>query len=371
MATSDRTKPVERLQTEFWRTYVHVGVLTYGLGGMAALGYVLATPHGPHRGILITLDAATVAASVGLFWWLGLRLTPTRWRTQFFTSWTISTFAFIAAGAVLDGGTTSPMSYFLVLPLLFAGLAYPARTVATLTGIGAATATIVGVTAAHPNASATALLATTMVVAGLLTGAVARNRARLTGALVEAATHDGLTHCMTRRAFYDRLEHELARSRRYGKPFSVLLADLDNLKLLNDQWGHETGDEALRLLSGALQTEARGTDVVGRVGGDEFGLILPEAGAAEADVVAERLLGAIRDSTGGLSITASLGAATWLGPRDRTDTLMHRADVALYRAKQLGRNRYHSTEAPGASSGPSRTAPTSGERGAGRAQGTR
>lgn len=338
------SRPVDRLQEDFWRHYVHVGVITYGLGGLAGLGYVLATPHGPHRGALLVLDAVSVGASIGLFWWLGVRLTRTRWRTAFFSSWTMTTFAFIGTGAVLDGGTASPMSYFLVLPLLFAGLAYSGRTVSTLTCVGMLVGTIVGVTAAQPDAAATVLLVATMLIAGLLTGSMARNRARLTGALVDAATHDGLTMCLTRRAFYDRLQHEVDRCRRYGKAFSVVLADLDHLKSLNDDWGHDAGDEALRSLAGALRGEARGTDVVGRLGGDEFGLVLPETGANDVGGVADRLLRAIRAAEGTLSITASLGTASWSGPKDRADALMHRADVALYRAKKSGRDRYCSAE---------------------------
>lgn len=331
---------VDDLQADFWRNYVHVGTVTYSLGGVAALAYILATPHGPHRGILLVLDASTVAASFGIFWWLGIRLVPTRWRTPFFSSWTVSTFAFIGLGAILDGGTDSPMSYLLVLPLLFAGLAYPPRTVSTLTAVGMITATLVGVLAHHVSPASTVMLVTSLLIAGVLTAAFARSRGRLTDALVDGATHDDLTRCLTRRAFYDRLDHELARSRRYGKPFSVFLADLDNLKMLNDHWGHESGDEALRLLSGALRSEARGTDLVGRLGGDEFGVILPETSAADAAGVAERLLGAVRDADGAVSVTASIGSATWQGPGETTASLVHRADGALFAAKKAGRDAY-------------------------------
>ena len=337
---------VEDLQADFWRNYVHVGTVTYTLGGVAALAYILATPHGSHRGILLGLDASTVGASFGIFWWLGLRLVPTRWRTPFFSSWTVSTFAFIGAGAILDGGTDSPMSYFLVLPLLFAGLAYPPRTVSTLTVVGMITATLVGLLSHHVSAASTVMLVASLLIAGVLTAAFARSRGRLTDALVEGATHDGLTGCLTRRAFYDRLDHEIARSRRYGKPFSVFLADLDNLKVLNDHWGHESGDEALRLLSAALRSEARGTDLVGRLGGDEFGVILPETGAADAPAVAERLLAAIRGADGAVSVTASLGGATWQGEGETTESLVHRADVALYGVKQAGRDSYLCADPP-------------------------
>lgn len=345
VAMQARSK-VELIEAGFWRAYVHIGVITYGLGGLAALGYALATPHGPHRGALLILDGGSVAASVGLFWWLGLRLVPTRWRTPFFGIWTMSTFAFVASAAVLDGGIQSPLSYFLVLPLLFAGLAYPPRTVSTLSGVGVVVAAVVGLAGSRTDAAATILLATAMVVAGILATSMARNRNRLTTALVDAATHDGLTRCLTRRAFYERLHHEAARSQRYGRRFGVIVADLDELKVLNDRGGHEAGDEALRVLADALVGAARGTDLVGRLGGDEFALLLPEAGSEDTQVAAERLLERIRAAETAVAVTASLGGASWSGPADDPDALMQRADRALYAAKRAGRDRFRFSVSP-------------------------
>ncbi|HZU79664.1 MAG TPA: GGDEF domain-containing protein, partial [Acidimicrobiales bacterium] len=264
------------LEHSYWRSYVHVGVVSYLLGGVAVLGYALGA-GGAHRVALVALDVASMAATITVFWWIGLRLVDTPWRTPFFATWTLSTYLFVGVGIGLDGGTRSPLSYLLVMPLLFAGLAYSRRTVVTLTAVGVVVAVVVGATTDRGSAAATALLATAMAVAGVLTSAMARSRARLTGALVEAANHDSLTGCMTRRAFYERLHHEARRAQRYGTPFTLVLADLDNLKALNDHGGHEAGDEALRALSDALRTASRGTDLVGRLGGDEFAVILPES----------------------------------------------------------------------------------------------
>jgi diguanylate cyclase (GGDEF)-like protein len=192
----------------------------------------------------------------------------------------------------------------------------------------------------------TVLLTTGMFVAGVLATSTARNRQRLIRALVAAASTDWLTDTMTRRGFYERLDHELARARRYGGPVSVILADLDNLKLLNDAGGHEAGDEALREIADALRSAARATDFIGRLGGDEFALLLPGAGTEEAVVVSERLLQAVRAEADS-ALTASLGVAEWAGPPERGEALLRRADAALYSAKRSGRDRYAVSTPPG------------------------
>ena len=329
-------RSVRALQQEFWRAYLHVGVVSYGLGGIVAVAYLLATPHGPHRGALLALDGVSVLATLGVFWWVGIRLVPTRWRTPFFAIWTLSTLGFIGAGAVLDGGTSSPLAFFLLHPLIFAGLAYPPRTASTLTGAAVVDAVVVGALSRHPELWPTLLLASAMLIGGLLTSAVARNRARMTAAIVETAVHDGLTGCLTRRAFYDRLQHEVSRAQRYGTTFAVVLADLDRLKALNDEGGHEHGDEALQRLAAVLMASARSSDLVGRLGGDEFAVLLPQAGPEDAVAIARRLVEAI-GTPGHPSITASLGVAVWAGPDDGVEALLHRADTAMYGAKRAGR----------------------------------
>ena len=325
------------LQVELWRAYIHVGALTYALAGIVVLAYLLATPHGSHRGALLVLDVASMAATLGMFWWVGIRLVPTRWRTPFFGIWTISTLGFVGAGAILDGGTSSPLSFYLLHPLIFAGLAYPPRTASTLTGVAMADAVVVGALSRQPSLWHTLMLSSAVLAGGLLTTAVARNRDRMTSAIVEAANHDGLTGCLTRRAFYERLEHEASRARRYGTRFAVVLADLDLLKARNDERGHQYGDDALRRLARVLMTSARSSDLVGRLGGDEFAVLLPQAGTEDSTAIARRLVEAIRGA-GRPAITASLGVAVWAGPDDGVEELLRRADSAMYGAKRAGRD---------------------------------
>ena len=331
----------------FWRSYVYVGVLTYSLGAVAVVSYALTT-SGPHRRAIVILGGLSLIASVGPFRLLGLRLVSTTWSKTFFGSWAASTFVLIAVGAVLDGGVRSPIAYFLVLPMLFVGLAYSAGTVTLLAGFGVLTTLAVGVLTPDRSWPTTAFLAVGMVIAGVITAAAAANRDRLMRQLVEAASLDALTGCLSRGAFEERLEHESTLARRHGTAFSVIVADVDNLKTLNDASGHHCGDRALRLLATVLRQGARETDVVGRLGGDEFAMLLHETGQEAAMTAALRLNEALRDVAGSDMVTASLGVSTWLGPNDGPEALLRRADEALYVAKRSGRDRAQMWEAPAA-----------------------
>ena len=155
---------------------------------------------------------------------------------------------------------------------------------------------------------------------------------------MDAASHDSLTGCLSRGAFQERLEHESMRARRHHSTFSLIVADVDDLKAHNDSSGHHSGDRALRLLAGVLCQAARETDVVGRLGGDEFAMLLPETDHEAGLRAATRMNEALHDVTGSDSVTASLGVSTWLGSDDGPDALLRRADEALY-AAETGRSR--------------------------------
>ncbi len=322
----------------FWRGYVHIGVLTYGMGAMVVMVYTLTTP-GPHRQAMLLLGCLSLIAAFGPFQWLGMRVVTTRWSAVYFTSWAALTFVFIAVGAVLDGGVRSPISYFLVMPMLFAGLAYSAGTVVFLTAFGVVTTWVVGMLTPHPSWPSTAFLAVSIVIAGLITSAAALNRDRLLRQLLDAASLDALTGCLSRGAFQERLDHESIRARRHESTFSLIVADVDNLKALNDSSGHHSGDSALRLLANVLSEEARETDVVGRLGGDEFAMVLHDTGQEDALAAATRLGAALREVHDTDPVTASLGVSTWLGDDDAPDAVLRRADEALYAAKRAGRDR--------------------------------
>jgi diguanylate cyclase (GGDEF)-like protein len=172
--------------------------------------------------------------------------------------------------------------------------------------------------------------------------------------LERLANQDGLTGLPNRRSVFARLEVEFHRARRHHKALSVLMLDIDHFKAFNDRFGHQAGDEALRAVGSALTAGVRTYDCPGRYGGEEFVCLLPEAGEAEALVVAERLrqgIASLRLALPGapngeaqdaaeVRVTVSIGVATW--PAVPSETLVDfiaAADRALYQAKARGRNR--------------------------------
>jgi diguanylate cyclase (GGDEF)-like protein len=159
----------------------------------------------------------------------------------------------------------------------------------------------------------------------------------------EAAFTDHLTGLANRRRFERQLEREVARTRRYGRPFCLLLLDIDHFKLVNDSHGHEAGDEALRQLANALQAGTRGIDTAARIGGEEFAVILPETDSLRGCEVAERLreeIGAMDTRPAG-RITVSIGLAECTVASGDARDLFSIADAALYEAKHAGRDRVH------------------------------
>lgn len=159
------------------------------------------------------------------------------------------------------------------------------------------------------------------------------------------ARTDPLTGCLNRRALGDALDQELDRARRYGLAVSLLLADIDRFKDVNDKRGHVTGDSVLRQLGEMLAREARSVDIVARYGGEEFVVVMPETALEGATNFAERLRKRVEGhdfadpGENPLHVTISVGLATF--PDDRvksTESFVNRADQALYRAKNDGRN---------------------------------
>ncbi len=164
-------------------------------------------------------------------------------------------------------------------------------------------------------------------------------RRRLARRLRELATHDDLTGCLRYHAFGEALEIESSRARRYGPVFSVVMADIDSFKEINDANGHQVGDATLRAVALALAEGGRGADVIGRIGGDEFAILLPETDAHEVLRVAHRLQQAVRVVRTPVPVTVSYGVSSWCGPNDGAADVIRRADRALYSAKEAGRDR--------------------------------
>jgi diguanylate cyclase (GGDEF)-like protein len=155
------------------------------------------------------------------------------------------------------------------------------------------------------------------------------------------ATTDALTGLFNRRHFEIRLREELARWQRYRTPVSLLIFDVDGLKPINDQSGHEAGDAALRMVADALRATCRTTDVIARLGGDEFAVLAPLTHAAEAIDLAERVRSVVREMHSQWGrVTVSVGVAdSQQSVAAHPEALLAAADQALYVAKAAGRDR--------------------------------
>lgn len=161
--------------------------------------------------------------------------------------------------------------------------------------------------------------------------------------LAKLATTDSLTGIANRREFFHAATKEISRAQRNDRALSVLIFDIDHFKTINDQYGHAAGDEVLINIVATCNRALREIDTIGRIGGEEFGILLPETELAEAASVAERLrqsMKAIRpggSATTG-TVTMSIGVAQWRASHEDFEELMARADGALYEAKRNGRN---------------------------------
>jgi diguanylate cyclase (GGDEF)-like protein len=158
----------------------------------------------------------------------------------------------------------------------------------------------------------------------------------------ERSERDGLTGLYNHRCFTERLQQEMDRSVRTKSPLSLMMLDLDNFKLINDQYGHIAGDSVLQGVASMIDEVVRSSDFAGRYGGEEFIIVLTGAELNDAASIAKRLIKRIAafvsPSLHGDSVTASVGVAQWNGG-DELSSLVHQADDALYLAKQKGKNR--------------------------------
>jgi diguanylate cyclase (GGDEF)-like protein len=147
---------------------------------------------------------------------------------------------------------------------------------------------------------------------------------------------DGLTGLFNRRYMTRQISAHINNAGRHQLPLSLLLADIDHFKLINDSLGHAEGDRALALVAGAINRRIRDIDVAGRWGGDEFLVLLPSTTGAEAMIVADGISRAVRELTDGPDLTLSVGCAQW--GADDAAGLVERADRALYDVKGTGRD---------------------------------
>jgi two-component system, cell cycle response regulator len=174
---------------------------------------------------------------------------------------------------------------------------------------------------------------------------------RLLQELATLSHTDALTGLANRRSFEESLAREVARSRRHGMPLSLAVLDLDHFKRVNDVYGHAAGDDVLRAVGQVATSALRQEDLVFRIGGEEFVVLLPHTDIEEAARTAERLLAALRATlvptdacAQGIKVTASMGVAVFDEADPDGRGLFSRADAALYAAKKAGRNRVQTSK---------------------------
>lgn len=163
----------------------------------------------------------------------------------------------------------------------------------------------------------------------------------------EMAYTDELTGVLSRRGLFSYAQQEFARAERSSEPVAVLMIDIDNFKLINDTWGHVKGDKILESLAQAVKKELRESDLFGRIGGDEFSVILPSTDSEEAGAIAERIRKTVYTLLGRLKsescvFSCSIGMTIKRGDDISFDRALLLADRALYRSKLAGRNRVES-----------------------------
>jgi diguanylate cyclase (GGDEF)-like protein len=181
----------------------------------------------------------------------------------------------------------------------------------------------------------------TVVVAIVVRAIAARNQ-ELVDRLAVEASHDPLTGLLNRRGFDERFAVERARAEREGSSTAIVMLDIDHFKKINDEHGHDVGDEVLRWLAQQLTEQARTIDLVGRAGGEEFIVLLPRSGTDAALAFAERVRTTVESGDPGIGkgarVTLSAGAVAATPPID-AQRLLEVADQAMYQAKRGGRNR--------------------------------
>lgn len=338
-------EPVTDVPERYWRTHMQIGFGVFLGEALAILVYLGLTPHGPHRPVLFGMAVAWLVLAVTNLA-LVSKLAAKSWRDRFSMLWTVLAAFAIAGFAVLDGGMDSPVVLLLFLPISYAALSFsPIQALIC----GASTLASAAILTVHDpglrvSEGTLAMLLAGLAGASVLSVAAAANRTRrerhetlLMREIVILGSTDGLTGCLVHRAFHERLVEEVARSQRHSYPLSLMLVDVDKFKDVNDNHGHLVGDDTLAAVGSALRTAVRSFDLVGRVGGDEFAILLPSTEPESACTLAERIRKELPEALE-LPVTVSIGVSGLDRSAPAAEQMLGDADVALYRVKRNGRD---------------------------------
>ena len=329
----------------FWLAHIRMGFGIFLAETVVVAGYLALTPKGPHRSILWTVTGLwLLLALVGMF--MAPIVASKPWCATFSVTWTALSAFGVAIVASLDSGINSPLLILLFLPLIYGTLMFTPRaagacSIATLTSV-----VLVVVIDTDETASPGHLLLffAALVGACALTVIAAINRthieehgAQLQAALADMAATDELTGCAVRRVLDKRMAEEIARSVRSRSPLSLLMIDVDHFKSINDNFGHVVGDHVLAAIGDVLRSVGRAFDLVSRIGGDEFAVLLPDTSVPAAVEVAERIRRELPTAVE-VPVTLSIGIGGLDLSKPTGENLRDNADFALYQVKRTGRD---------------------------------
>jgi diguanylate cyclase (GGDEF)-like protein len=315
-----------------------LGAASTAVCSSVGLGYALSTWSSPHRLLIALIGVLALASCPVIVSDRVMRVLTGPRREPFLYAWSGSLLVAVTTTALLDSGGRSPLALLFSASLVFTASGF-GRDGAVVMGVATIGCYLLTCLAGSPGAwmtvltgNALALIAATCALtAGRLRASLSA-QAVLTEQLRWQAQHDGLTGCLSHTAFVERVEEEVARSHRTQRPLGMLMLDLDDFKLANDTFGHVVADELLTDLGAALRDAVRGHDLVGRVGGDEFAVIAPDAGEHETSMLAERVRVRLLQVGAAMGVGVSVGTAV-LHAGDDGRELRQRADRALYTAK--------------------------------------
>jgi diguanylate cyclase (GGDEF)-like protein len=283
---------------------------------------------------------ALLPLTAGPLFGAAAKLMPRMRKPEWLLAAALLTFVVSLGFAVaLTGGEHSPLIFWFVFYMVGVASRFGRIGVAVASCFGAAVA-VAAVVAADPSAVEDALPTIAVLLAvGFIAGRYARVLVRTEFDHREAALLDPLTGLLNRTALESRFEELRQQAAQIGGPIALVICDLDNFKQVNDRHGHDRGDHVLRDVGYQLRERTRSFELIYRLGGEEFLLVLPGRGLDEAEAVAERLRMSLASSDpGGIAITASLGVSCAQGDEIEFERLFHAADQALYEAKRRGRD---------------------------------
>lgn len=326
----------------FWCRHLRLGIVLSQVSALVVIAYAWLA-HRPAAGTLTALCLVVMLSTPALLALPMQTLSRDHRGVLIFYAWSVATTFVISLLAVADGGARSPLAWLLVLTLTFAAWAYPPMGVA-LMGTVMVAAYLAIVLSSDRLTVTNELPAAVLVVFTVMIAWAARNHRDLADQqrllaerLATLADTDELTATLNRRALAARLDAALSAASP-AAPVAVCIIDLDGFKEVNDSRGHDAGDAVLRAIAEALLATARETDSVGRIGGDEFAVLLPGSIGEDAVRAAQRFCDAVAAVGRPDGVTASVGLAATDLPLS-TAALLARADRTMYRAKHAGGNR--------------------------------